>query len=228
MHMLSTVSCPTVPMTDERRARAAIVEVGRRLWQRQYVSANDGNVSVRLDAEHVLCTPTLVSKGWMREDELAVVRIVDGAVIDAGAGAGPSSEVRMHLAVYRAREDIGAVVHAHPVHATALAIRGEAMTAQLMPETVVALPRVPLAPYATPSTDAVADAVRPYTTTDTACLLEQHGALAWGADLESAYLTMERLEYSAQLTFILRQSGKIRELSTQQIEAIHERFGTIH
>lgn len=210
----------------EAGARAAIVDVGRRMWEREHVSANDGNVSVRLDAERVLCTPTMTSKGRLRPDQLAIVRLADGAVLDRGVGLGPSSEIRMHLGVYAARPDVGAVVHAHPPHATAFAIRGDALTAPLLPELVVALPRVPLAPYATPSTDEMAESVLPYVHTDRACLLEQHGALAWGADLESAYLTMERIEYFARMMFLLRGLGGVRELSPEQITAIEERFGS--
>ena len=210
---------------DEREARAAIVDVGRRLWERGYVSANDGNVSVRLDEERVLCTPTLISKGRMRPEDLAVVRLSDGSVLDAGAGPGPSSELPLHLGAYRARAELGAVVHAHPLYATAFAIRGEALTARLMPETVVALPRVPLAAYAVPSTDAVPASILPFVHTDKACLLEQHGAIAWDVDLESAYLTMERIEYTAQILAILRGLGPVRELSAEQVDAIHARFG---
>lgn len=210
---------------DEREARAAIVDVGRRLWERGYVSANDGNVSVRLDEERVLCTPTLISKGRMRPEDLAVVRLSDGSVLDAGEGPGPSSELPLHLGAYRARAELGAVVHAHPLYATAFAIRGEALTARLMPETVVALPRVPLAAYAVPSTDAVPASILPFVHTDKACLLEQHGAIAWDVDLESAYLTMERIEYTAQILAILRGLGPVRELSAEQVDAIHARFG---
>ncbi len=213
------------PGLDEAAARDAIVEVGRRMWERQHVSANDGNVSTRIGADRILCTPTLTSKGRLRPGDLATVRISDGEVLDRGTGAGPSSELPLHLGVYRARPDIGAVVHAHPPYATAFAIRGEALTALLMPETVVALPRVPLAAYATPSTDAVPESVQPFLHTDRACLLEQHGAIAWDADLESAYLTMERIEYSAQMMFLLRQLGEVRELNAGQVAAIVDRFG---
>ena len=210
---------------DEREARAAIVDVGRRLWERGYVSANDGNVSVRLDEERVLCTPTLISKGRMRPEDLAVVRLSDGSVLDAGEGPGPSSELPLHLGAYRARAELGAVVHAHPLYATAFAIPGAALTARLLPETVVARPRVPLAAYAVPSTDAVPASILPFVHTDKACLLEQHGAIAWDVDLESAYLTMERIEYTAQILAILRGLGPVRELSAEQVDAIHARFG---
>jgi L-fuculose-phosphate aldolase len=210
---------------DEREAREAIVDVGRRMWQRELVAANDGNISVRLGDDRVLCTPTSCSKGRLRPDELSLVRL-DGTVLSAGAGRGPSSEIRLHLSVYRGDPAVGAVVHAHPLYATAFAIRGEPLTALLMPETVVALPEVPLAPYATPSTDDVPASVAAIVAAGRrACLLEQHGALTWAPDLEEAYLTMERLEFSARMTATLRTLGEVRELEPHKVRAVRERFG---
>ena len=208
----------------QQELRRAIVDVGRRMWQRELVSANDGNISVRLDANRVLFTPTMVSKGAMTEGMLAITDL-DGALLDPGTGGGPSSERRMHLGIYREDPSVEAVVHAHPPYATAFAIRGEALSAQLLPEIVVALPTVPLAPYATPSTDDVPLSVRPLVRDHRACLLEQHGALSWGADLESAYLTMERIEYSARMLFTLRQLGEVRELDEIKIAGIRRQFG---
>lgn len=204
--------------------REAVVDVGARMWQRGLVTANDGNVSVRIAPDRVLCTPTLMSKGRMRASDLAVVDL-DGVVIDAGSGQGPSSEIRMHLGVYREDANIGAVVHAHPTYSTLFAIRGEELNALLLPEIVVALPRVPLAPYATPSTDAVANSVRPLVADFSACLLEQHGALTWAADLESAYLQMERVETYARMLHLLKTSGDVRVLEQDKVDALRERFG---
>src|SRR5699024_7011242 len=156
-------------------ARAQIVDVGLRLWQRGLVSANDGNVSVRLDEHHVLCTPTGISKGRMQASCLAVVSM-DGSVLDAGTGRGPSSEIRMHLGVYHEDSSVQAVVHAHPIYSTLAAIRAEELDELLLPEIAVALPRVPLAAYATPSTDDVPASIRPHVHGHSACPLEQHGA----------------------------------------------------
>lgn len=209
---------------DERDARDRILDVGRRMWSLGLVAANDGNVSVRLSDDRVLCTPTGVSKGMMTASQLTIVDL-DGTVVDAGTAGGPSSEIRMHLGVYRASASAHAVVHAHPPHATVFALLGEPLDARLLPEVVLTMPVVPVAPYATPSTDAVPASVVPLVAEHRACLLEQHGALTWGADLETAYLDMERLEYVARLTFLLRQLGTSRELTTQQLDAIEERFG---
>jgi L-fuculose-phosphate aldolase len=212
-------------MTDENRTqRDRVVDIGRRMWARGLVSANDGNISVRISEDRVLCTPTGVSKGAMTAEQLTVVGL-DGTVIDAGTAGGPSSEIRMHLGVYRESADVHAVVHAHPVHATIFALLGEPLDAPLLPEVVLTMPVVPVAPYATPSTDAVSESVVPFVRQGRACLLEQHGAITWGPDLESAYLDMERLEYVAQLTYLLRQLGVRRHLTSGQLDAIEERFG---
>lgn len=210
--------------SDEAKARAAIVDVGSRMWQQGLVSANDGNISVRLDDARVLCTPTGISKGRMRESDLCIVAM-NGDVIDRGTGRGPSSEIRMHLGVYDEDPEVRAVVHAHPPFSTLAAIRARQLDAALLPEIVVALPRVPVAPYATPSTDEVPASVRPFVREGPACLLEQHGALTWATDLESAYLTMERVEYFARMVHLLEASGGVRTLEQPKIDALHERFG---
>ena len=131
----------------------------------------------------------------------------------------------MHLGVYREDPAVQAVVHAHPTYSTLFAIRGEELNALLLPEIVVALPRVPLAPYATPSTDAVPESVRPFVREYSACLLEQHGAITWGADLETAYLQMERVETYARMLHLLQTSGGVRVLENDKVDALRARFG---
>jgi L-fuculose-phosphate aldolase len=169
-------------------------------------------------------TPTGVSKGSLRPESLPVVDR-GGHPVD-GCRLRPSSEIRMHLRVYAVDPMVDAVVHAHPMYATVWAIKGEGLYDQMMPETVVAMPEVPLAPYATPSTDAVPDSIEPFILTHRACLLEQHGALTWGRDLDEAYLAMERLEYTAQITFLLRQLGGGRNLPPDEIARLKAIFGT--
>lgn len=185
------------------------------------VAANDGNISVRDHDGTILCTPSGVSKGFLDPDSLARVT-VDGEVLSE---TGPSSEVRMHLRVYQEDPQVGAVVHAHPMYATIFAIEGRELTKQLLPETVVTMPHVPLATYGTPSTEEVPDSVAPFVQDYTACLLEQHGALTWGKDLMTSYLAMERLEHLCKTQFLLDLVGVDRELSTDQIEALHRIFG---
>lgn len=205
-------------------ARAAVCEVGRRLWQRGMVAANDGNISVRVGPDSFLCTPTGVSKGNLRAEDLP---IVDGSgQVLGGGGLLPSSEIRMHLGVYAVDPEVHAVVHAHPMYSTVWAIKGEGLSGPMMPETVVAMPEVPLAPYATPSTDAVPDSVKPLVLSHRGCLLEHHGALTWGTDLEQAYLAMERLEYTAQVTYLLRQIGGERYLPADEVARLNAIFGT--
>jgi L-fuculose-phosphate aldolase len=206
----------------ETALRAELCEVGRALWQRGMVAANDGNISVRLADGAVLCTPTGVSKGFLRPDMLAVVA-PDGAMVRGELRA--STEVLMHLRVYAEDPSVQAVVHAHPLHATAFAIKGEPLVGLMMPESVVALPEVPVAPYAAPSTRQVPDSIAPFVRSHKACLLEHHGALTWGSDLMTAYLTMERLEYTAQLTTILRTLGGERTLSDERVAEVRRIFG---
>src|SRR4051794_23510310 len=207
-------------------AREQICDIGRRLWQRGMVAANDGNISVRLGPDRFLCTPTGVSKGDLHPESLPVVDR-GGQPLDEGCPLRPSSEIRMHLRVYEVDPTMGAVVHAHPMYSTVWAIKGEGLYGQMMPESVVAMPEVPLAPYATPSTDAVPDSIEPFILTHRACLLEQHGALTWGRDLNDAYLAMERLEYTAQITLLLQQIGAERNLPADEIARLNAIFNTM-
>lgn len=208
----------------EMSLREQICDIGRNLWNRGMVAANDGNISALTPGGKVLCTPTGVSKGYLTPSMLPVVDL-QGNVLEQHEAYRPSSEIKMHLRIYEVSSAVGAVVHAHPMYGTVFAVMGEAIVAKMLPECVVAMPEVPLARYATPSTDAVSDSVEPFALTHTACLLEQHGALSWGPDLMSAYLTMERLEYTAQMTYLLRQIGGERDLPAAEIASLHAIFG---
>lgn len=208
------------PMAPEEKSlRDQICDIGRNLWTRGMVAANDGNISVRLSTGEILCTPTGVSKGYLTPDKIAKIA-PDGRVLESLAPYRPSSEVRMHLRVYETSTEVGAVVHAHPMYGTVFAIKGEALTRPMMPESVIAMPEIPLAAYGTPSTDAVPDSVTPYVATHSVCLLEQHGALSWGTDLMAAYLAMERLEYTAKITFLLRLIGGERDLPEDEVATL--------
>jgi L-fuculose-phosphate aldolase len=222
--MTETPESQHKPDDVEEVLRRQICAIGRNLWSRGMVAANDGNISARLPDGRVLCTPTGVSKGFMTEEMLPVVSL-DGKVLETGAGLRPSSEVKMHLRAYQVSDKVGAVVHAHPLYATAFAIKGEPLVGKMMPESIVAMPEVPLAPYATPSTQEVPDSIEPFIRTHTGCLLEHHGALTWGPDLMTAYLALERLEYLAQMTFLVRQIDGERHLSPERIAEVQRRFG---
>lgn len=215
------------PATPEAELRAQICDIGRNLWNRGMVAANDGNISARLPDGTILCTPTGVSKGYLTPKMLPVVDL-EGAVIALGVGdRHPSSEVRMHLRAYQTSHLVGAVVHAHPPYATAFAIKGEALVGKMMPESIVAMPEIPLAQYATPSTDGVPDSIEPFVRTHPGCLLEHHGAITWASDLMTAYMAMERLEYSALMTYLVRQIDGERQLSPERIAAVQRKFGVV-
>jgi len=205
-----------------RDAAVQICDVGRALWQRSLVAANDGNLSIRV-GDQVICTPTGVSKGFLTPDRLSLVDL------DGQAAAGypaASSEIKMHLRIYQRDETIKAVVHAHPMFATMWAIQGEPIRCRQLTETVVFLPEVPVARFAVPSTKEVPDSITPYITDYRACLLEHHGALTWDVDLMTAYLNMERLEYTAEITWRLRQAGRERNLGDADIDRIYRALRT--
>lgn len=205
----------------ERLLREEICEIGQRMYLRRMVAANDGNLSVRLSKDEILCTPTGVSKGFMKPEQLCKIDLT-GKVLTMAEGFGPSSEVKMHLRVYQKRPDISAVVHAHPIFATGFAVMGRALDIPIMPEVIVNFGKVPLAPYGTPSTAEIPDAIEPYLMDYQAILLESHGALTWEKDLQTAYMKMESVEFYAELLYRTIQLGGPRELSAEKLERLRE------
>lgn len=208
-------------MLNEFEVKKQICEVGRRIYNRNMVAANDGNISVKLSDNEFLCTPTGVSKGFMTPEYICKVD-AKGNVIHANKGFKPSSEIKMHMRVYAHRPDIGAVVHAHPTFATAFAIAGIPLSQPIMPEAVIALGCVPIAEYGTPSTDEIPDAVEKYLPYYDAVLLENHGALAYSTDLMAAYMKMESLEFYAELLYKSKMLGGPREFNEEQISKLYE------
>ncbi|MEW6917890.1 class II aldolase/adducin family protein [Trueperella pyogenes] len=204
---------------NETQAREEICAIGMKVWQTGMVAANDGNISVRLDDGNVLCTPTGISKGSLTPESICKVRI-DGSVLAQTPPYKVSSEVKVHLRLYQVSDAVNAVVHAHPPYGTAFAIGGEPIISKMMPENIIAMPEIPVAPYATPSTMELADNIVPYVKEYTACLMEMHGALAWGANLLAAYQAMERLEYTAKLTYLTRAMGFTRELPADEVKRL--------
>ena len=178
-----------LPFPSERTARAWMVEVGRRLYARRLVNGGEGNLSARLGPRRLLCTPTGVNKGFLSEDQL-VVTDLEG---EAQGLRQPSSELLLHLACYEEREDCLAVVHAHPPHAVALTLAGDELL-PCMPEAITALGEVPTARYATPGTERVAEAVRPYLKGADCVLMERHGALAMGFGHRALFDGCDKLE----------------------------------
>lgn len=209
----------------DREARELLAETGRRMYQKGYVVANDGNLSLRVSEAAAWVTPAGVSKGCMTPD-MMVKLALDGTVLEGKAK--PSSEVRMHLRVYRENPGANAVVHAHPVAATTFAIAGIPLDLPILLEAAVQLGAVPVAGYGATGTDALADSIAPLCRDYAAVLLSNHGALTWGASLTAAFDRLEILENYAAITMNLMSMGRLRLLSKAQlaeIGAIRERLG---
>lgn len=208
-------------MVNEYEIKKEMCEIGRRVYNRGMVAANDGNFSVKISDNEILCTPTGVSKGFMTPEYICKVDL-DGNVLHANKGFRPSSEIKMHLRVYKERPDVKAVVHAHPLYATTFAIAGIPLTQPIMPEAVIALGCVPIAKYGTPSTEEIPDAISEHLQHFDAVLLENHGALAYSDNLLAAYHKMESLEFYARLLYQAMQIGGPQELSKEQVEGLYE------
>jgi len=208
-------------MLNEYEIKKQICDVGRRMYDRNMVAANDGNISVKLNDNEFLCTPTGVSKGFMTPEFICKVN-AKGEVIQANGKYKPSSEIKMHMRVYEKREDVGSVVHAHPNFGTAFAIAGIPLTQPIMPEAVIALGCVPIAEYGTPSTVEIPDNLEKYLPHYDAVLLESHGALTWSVDLMSAYMKMESLEFYAELLYKSKMLGGPKEFDKDQIAKLYE------
>ena len=208
-------------MANEFEIKKQICEIGKRIYDKGMVASNDGNISVKLNDNEFLCTPTGVSKGFMTPEYICKVD-KDGKVLQANGNFKPSSEIKMHMRVYKERPDVGAVVHAHPLYATGFAIAGIPLTQPIMPEAVIALGCVPIAEYGTPSTEEIPDAVSKYLQSFDAVLLENHGALSYSDNLLNAYHKMESVEFYARLLYISKQLGGPKELSEAQVQRLYE------
>lgn len=213
--------------TSEWELKKMIIEVGRRIWTRGYVASNDGNITVKINDGEILTTPTGVSKGFMTQ-EMILKMTVDGKLLTKSAKFKPSSEVKMHLEVYKEREDVKSVIHAHPPYCTSFAVAGIPLDRCVLPEAILTLGAVPIAKYGTPSTREIPDAIKPHIQTSDAILLENHGALTLGKDLISAYHLMETLEHAAHIVFLATQLGNVQVLPKDQVDkllALRENYG---
>lgn len=208
-------------MLNEHEIREEICDIGRRMYSRSMVAANDGNISVKLSDNEFLCTPTGVSKGFMSPECICRIDAL-GNVIEANGSFKPSSEIKMHLRVYRERPDVGSVVHAHPIYATSFAIAGIPLDRPIMSEAVVSLGYVPVARYGRPSTEEVPDAVAEYVQDFDAMLLANHGALTYADSLMNAYMKMESVEFYAQMLYQARMLGGAKEFTEKQVEDLYE------
>jgi L-fuculose-phosphate aldolase len=209
-------------MSAESLLRADIVEVGRRMYAKGYTASNDGNISVRLGADRLLMTPKGVCKGFMTPDMMCITDL-DGRKLQGDRD--PSSEILMHLEVYRQRADVQAVVHAHPPIATGFAVAGIPLDRAVLAEVLTTLGSVPLAAYATPSTQELPDAVRKFIKAHDGMLLANHGALTVGADVLAAYYKMEIIEHFAHISLIARLLGRENLIAREEVERLQELRG---
>ena len=206
---------------SDNAIKQSLADYSHALHRQGWVANHDGNITHRSsDGERFLATPTATSKARVTPDS---VLLVDTAGAKVGSGGGrPFSELGLHLAVFSARKDVRAVVHAHPPHATGLAVAGLALDVPMIAEAVVSLgPSVPLVPVAAPGA-AAASALAPYLAQYDAVLLGNHGVLTWGSDLEQAYLRMELVEHLARIAVIARQLGAVRALPASMLPALAE------
>lgn len=201
--------------------REQICDVCHKMWQLGWVAANDGNITVKLEDGTFLATPTGISKSFITPEKL--VRIdKDSNILEAEGNYKPSSEIKMHLRCYKEREDIGAVLHAHPPTATGFAVANIPLDKYTMIETIVSLGSIPVTPYGTPSTNEVPEAIAPYLQEHDVMLLKNHGALSVGDSLLTAYYKMETLELFAKISLNARLLGGEEELSRDKIDKLIE------
>lgn len=201
--------------------KKTILEIGRRMYAKNFVASNDGNISAKVSENTIWCTPTGVSKGYMTE-EMLVLMDLDGNILKGSYK--PSTEIKMHLRVYKENPEVNAVVHAHPPAATSYAIAGIPLNRAILTEAVLGIGEIPLAAYAMPGTEEVPNSIAPFVNTHNGCLLANHGALTWGRDAMEAWMRMESVEYYALVSMYTRGLiGQANELTCDQVDRLIER-----
>ncbi len=201
----------------ERELRDDICQIGRLMCQKAWVAANDGNITIRLDAERILATPTGVSKGMMSPDDLIIVDLKGNKI---QGRAERTSEIAMHLLVYELRPDIRAVVHAHPPVCTGFATAGRQLNLALLPEVVIGLGCVPLADYGLPGTPALTEPMLPLIPKYDALMMANHGAVCYGEDVFKAYFKMETLEHFARIQLVAELLGGPKVLPREEVDKL--------
>ncbi len=203
-------------MTMEAQIREAFCEIGRRVWTRGFVASNDGNFSFRVGKNRILCTPTMISKGFMKHDDIIEVDLQGNQI---SGKRKLTSEIRLHLYIYQQRPDVYSVVHVHPPHATAFAIAGNVLPKCILPEVEVNLGQIPVAPYETTGTWKFAQTIAPWVHDHDCILLKNHGAVTMGRDPYDAYYKMETLDQYCRILLLAAQAGGWQSLSEN---AMHE------
>ncbi len=220
------VACPSVTPNSEKEHRRQICRIGRWMYSRGHVVASEGNLSARIGADRILVTPSGACKGRLRLEELLVTDLSGGVVCGTGR---PSSEMLMHLLYYRCRPDVRAICHAHPPTATGFAAAGRALEEPVLPEVLVGLGKVPLASYGTPGTWELCAGLEPLVHDHDAILLENHGVVTCGPDLETAYQRMETVEQFAKVMLTAELLGGphlLQRADVQKLFAANPRHTT--
>ncbi len=210
---------------NEYKFKEFICEIGRRLYNKGFAAANDGNITIRLNEREVLCTPTMVSKGFLKPTDICKVDMEGNQL--AGTKKR-TSEVLLHLAIYKHRPDVNGVVHCHPPYATAFAVAHEPIPKCILPEVEVFLGEVPTAVYSTPGTQEFAETIVPYVKDCNTIILANHGTVTFGPDLEKAYFNTEIIDAYCKILLLARQLGRINyftEKETSDLLAIKKRLG---
>lgn len=203
--------------TSELQIRKNICDIGKRMYLSGFVAANDGNISVKMDNNEIIATPTGVSKGFMTPEMLCKIDL-NGKLISGEIR--PSSEIKMHLKIYQGNSEVRAVTHSHSPYATAFAITRLPMNKSVLSEVIVNLGNIPIAEYVTPGTDELSESVAKYVRDYNCVLLANHGPVTWGNNLTQAYFRMETLEHYAKILSITKQLGNARELTCEDIGSL--------
>ncbi len=206
-----------VHQKTESQHRNDIIEICKRVYSNRWVASNDGNISIRIGPNAVLCTPTGMSKGYLTTDQLVKVDM-DGNKLEGELEA--SSEVKIHLDVFKNKEGINSAVHAHPPYSTAYAVAGIPLDQCVIPEIIVSLGSIPLTKYGTPSTMEIPDNIRDYLGDYNAFLLENHGAFAIGGDVYQAYYRMESMELFARISLLAQTLGNVNTIKEENVQKI--------
>ncbi len=212
-------------MVNEWKIKEEICEIGRRIYAKGFAAANDGNISYRLNEKEVLCSPTQICKGFMKPDDICKVDMTGKQI---AGHRKRTSEVLLHLEIYKLAPDVKSVVHCHPPYATAFALAGEEIPTCILPEVEVFLGTIPTTDYETPGCPEFADKITPFVHKAKVAVLKNHGTVSWGETLEKAYWWTEILDAYCRMLVIAKDIGKIERISTQKVEELldlKEKFG---
>jgi len=215
----------TRTFVNEHKLKEQMCDIGRRIWLKGFCAGNEGNHSFRMSEDRFLCTPTGVSKGNLKPDDICVV---DGNGKQISGKMKRSSEFMMHAAIFRARPDVNAVIHSHPPHATAFAVAGVEIPTCIHPEAEVFLGPVRTAQYVTPGDQRLGESILPYVKESNTIILQNHGVVCFHPDLEQAYYQLEIIDAYARILLLAKGLGSVKTLSNDEMSELiklKERFG---